>query len=171
MDDEHELLDLVDANDHPIGSLRRQEILGLEESGKGFARAAGVFLVNDKGELWVPRRSIQKKIAPGGLDFSAGEHVTQGESYEKAAVRGMEEELHIQVRPEELTPTGVVPPFPGMPYFHHIFTYAYDKVPAYNRGDYAGYEWIDPAGLLKRLEKGEPAKEILLPAVKLLVVR
>lgn len=169
IDNPEEKLDLVDSQDRPIGAIKRSEVLDLEKSKRGFTRAVLVFLINDKGELWIPMRAAHKKIAPGGLDASAGEHVGFGESYDGAAIRGLFEELHIQAKAGELSYIGTVPPFSGMPYFHKIYLYPWDDVLAYNEDDYSSYEWMTPAALLDRLRAGAKAKEILLPSVKLLM--
>jgi isopentenyl-diphosphate delta-isomerase len=168
MDEPEELLDLVDSNDNVIGTLSRHDVLSLEENNVGFTRAVGVFIVNDQGQLWVPRRGVHKKIAPGGLDFSAGEHVGSGEPYEVAAIRGLKEELNITADPTELHEFGSVPPFTGMPYFHKIYGYHSNEVPHFNTADYDTYEWLSPQEAISRLSSGEPAKEILLPSVQLL---
>jgi len=169
MDEPEERLDLVDENDTPIGAITRQEILSLEKNNRDFSRAVGVFVVNKQGQLWIPRRQEHKKIAPRGLDFSAGEHVGQGESYESAALRGLHEELSINPNSSRLRPVGNVRPFVDMPYFHAIFTYPTDVTPVYNQADYSGYEWLSPEEIVARLGKGDLAKEILLPSVQLVM--
>ena len=169
MDEPDELLDLVDASDQPIGTIVRQEVLSLEASGRGFARGVGVFVVNSRGKLWIPTRQEHKAIAPGGLDFSVGEHVGQGESYRNAALRGLDEELNITPVADRLTEIGTVPPFTGLPYFHTLFTYPSDEVPAFNQADFSGFEWLSPGTLANRLAQGAPAKEVLLPSLQLLM--
>lgn len=170
MDEPDELLDLVDAHDNPIGTIQRHEVPFLEKSGRGFTRAIGIFLINGHGQLWIPRRSGHKKIAPNGLDFSAGEHVGASEDYQSAALRGLQEELGIAPDPGKLSLIGSLPPFAGLPYFHEIFTYPFsDEPPGYDKNDYQSAAWIDPDQLLRTLEGGEPAKEILHPSVRLLV--
>jgi 8-oxo-dGTP pyrophosphatase MutT (NUDIX family) len=168
MDEPDELLDLVDEHDTVIDTIRRQEILNLETDQRGYARAVGVFLINGSGQICVPRRGEHKKIAPGGLDFTASEHVGHGESYDQAAVRGLEEEADVQVSSDELEFVGVVPPFQGIPYFHHIYLYHTDQTPP-DHPDYSGYEWLGANELLDRLQSGESAKEILLPSVQLVI--
>jgi len=169
MDEPGEQLDLVDSNDQPIGVISRQEVLGLEENGRGFTRAVGIFVVNDQGELWIPQRGEHKKIAPGGLDFSAGEHVAHGESYRQAGLRGLQEELGLTAKASELRLVGSVPPFQSMPYFHQIFLYPGNEVSQYDTGDYTSYEWLSPQMAVARLQGGAPAKEILLPSLQLLL--
>jgi isopentenyldiphosphate isomerase len=169
MDEPEEHLWLVDRDDKPVGSIRRQGVLSLEENGRGYTRAVGVFLTNSEGELWVPRRGRHKKVAGGGLDFSTGEHVGYSESYDAAALRGMREELSMSPDPHKLLRIGRVPPFPGMPYFHEIYVYQSDAVPEYNKEDYDSYEWLNPQTVGDRLSGGEAAKEILAPSIQLVL--
>lgn len=169
MDDPEELLDLVDEHDQKIGVLRREEIVHMLDGASGFVRAANCFIVNDRAQVWIPRRTAHKKIAPSGLDFSAGEHVAAGETYEAAAIRGLKEELGIDSTPEDLEYVGKVSPESGIPYFESIFEYRCNEVPFYNHDDFISYEWLSPKELHTRLLAGEPSKKGLLPAVNLLI--
>ncbi len=169
MDEPGEQLDLVDAGDKPIGVISRQEVLSLEQDGRGFTRAVGVFVVNGAGRLWIPRRQLHKKIAPGGLDFSAGEHVGHGELYEDAALRGLHEELDIIPADNKLTFVGDIRPFAGMPYFHKIYLYHAEEVPTYSTSDYSGFAWLTPQEVADKLAAGEPAKEVLAQGIQLVV--
>lgn len=49
-------------------------------------------MINSQGQFWIPRRTFDKKIFPGGLDFSVGGHVKSGESDETAFRREAVEE-------------------------------------------------------------------------------
>lgn len=169
MDEPEELLDLTDDQDNIIGTIHRQEVLSLEKSRRGFARAVGVFLLNEHGQLWIPRRSKHKMIAPGGLDFSAGEHVMHNESYRAAALRGLREELTIHADPGKLFFIGTIPPFPSMPYFHEIFGYPYNKTPTFSDKDFTEYEWLSPGEVYNRLSAGESSKEVLLLSIHLVI--
>ena len=168
MDQPDELLDLVNSQDEVVGTIRREEIPSLEQTGKGYVRAVGVFIVNHEGKLWVPKRQVQKKIAPGGLDFSAAEHVGSGETYDAAALRGLHEELTIDAADAKLTLVGTIKPFAGLPYFHPVYTYPCDEVPHFSTDDFSSYAWLTPAEVKQKLQAGEPAKEVLLPAIRLL---
>ena len=60
-----------------------------------FLRAAEAFIQNREGKLWIPTRKLHKRIAPGGLDYSMGEHVKAGEDYLQVVIGGFQEELNL----------------------------------------------------------------------------
>jgi len=88
-----EMQDVVDDNDNVVQTLSRDEIWqkGLQSR----VRVINVFVKNSLGQILVPIRSLQKKNWPGCYDFSCGENVQAGETYDQALKRGMVEELGI----------------------------------------------------------------------------
>jgi len=58
-------------------------------------RAANVLLFRSDGRLIVQRRQLSKDVCPGLWDLSVAEHLQPGETYEKAALRGLREELGV----------------------------------------------------------------------------
>src|SRR5487761_1499028 len=104
MNENDEFLDLANASDEVVGTIRRGDMVKLGyRSPKGFVRFAVAFLVNDKAEVWVPIRGLHKSIAPGGCDFSVAEHVLSGETYDKAIERAFIEEAGMEVSAVNLT--------------------------------------------------------------------
>jgi len=87
-----EILDCVDENDNSIGRAFRSECHG---DPKKIHRAVHVLVFNKKGDLLLQKRAFGKKIQPGKWDSSVGGHLGQGESYESAAEREMQEEIGI----------------------------------------------------------------------------
>lgn len=166
MNAEDELLDLVDQKDNVIGTIWRSKT---NEPMQGFLRAAEAFIQNRNGQLWIPRRQMHKRIAPGGLDYSMGEHVMAGENYLQACIRGFKEELNMPITEAELQFIHKFTPIKNLDYFRSLYTYRSDKVPRYNPEDFSGFEWLTPKELLKRLENGEPAKRSLKETVKYLI--
>lgn len=164
-----ELLDLVDINDNVIGTIWRSESNRLGETGAGFIRAATALIQNDNGDLWIPRRTADKRIAPNGLDSSMQEHVGSGESYLEATIRGFKEELNLDVSEDQLDYVGMVLPDDELYYFVVLYIYKTNDVPEYNPKDFVGYEWVKPKELVIRLENGEPSKKSLLSTTKLLL--
>ncbi len=169
MDEPDEVLDLVDGRDEKTGTIIREDVMKLVAGVPGFVRAANAFIINARGELWVPRRTAQKKIAPSGLDFSVGEHVQTGETYEAAIVRGFAEELGLSITSADVAYVGkVTPEQSGVPYFEVLFLYRADNVPPYKQDDFTSYGWLMPAELQAKLIAGEPAKKGLAPSIELL---
>ncbi|MFP4363566.1 MAG: NUDIX hydrolase [Spirochaetia bacterium] len=54
-----------------------------------------VHVFNSKGELWLQKRGMNKKIQPGKWDTSVGGHVAHKESIETALDREIREELGV----------------------------------------------------------------------------
>lgn len=104
---------------------------------------------------------MHKRIAPGGLDYSMGEHVKTGEDYLQACIRGFKEELNMLVTEVELQFTHKFKPNEALDYFRTLYIYHSDQVPNYNPEDFSSYEWLTPKELLKILKNGEPAKRSL----------
>ena len=81
----------VDKDDKPIGAGSKKEAWE-----KGIAhRIARIFLFNSKGDFLLQKRS-QFVDAPLVYDQSAAGHVDEGEEYEQAAYRELEEELGVK---------------------------------------------------------------------------
>lgn len=165
-DEPDELLDLVTEDDIVVGTVTREEVARQMMNLPGLVRSSNLFLLNSKGEVWVPRRAPHKKTAPNGLDYSAGEHVHAGETYTAAMLRGMKEELNLDVTEDQLEYIGKISNAPlGIPYFNALYLYRSDDVPQYNSDDFVSYEWLTPEALMQKLKAGEPAKRDMLLAV------
>ena len=88
-----ELFEIFDDTGQPCGTASREEAhrLGL------WHRASNVFLFGSDGRLLIQRRQSTKDVCPGVWDLSVAEHLRPGESYEAGAIRGLKEELGIDV--------------------------------------------------------------------------
>lgn len=167
-DQPEEILDLTDDNDIVIGQIEREEAEKQGLSLPGHVRAVDCFWVNSHSQIFIPVRLETKRIAPGGYDFSAAEHVQVGESYIDAIVRGFDEELNMKVEPsqfQELTKIdfkklGVIP------YFDTIFLYRSDDTPPYNPNDFSSHEWLTVDEVLHNIQNGHPAKKTLAIALE-----
>lgn len=96
--DNTEWFDVVDALDRPIGKERREVV----HARKLFHRAIHVFVLDAAGRMLVQKRSSAKDSAPGLWCSSCSGHLDAGEDYLAAAVRELEEELGLEIRPEDL---------------------------------------------------------------------
>ncbi len=169
-DPDPEPLDLVDDTDCVIG--RTYQSLVYEGRnhllGRFYCRQSDVLLENDKGELFTPIRQPHKKLAPNGLDFAAAEHVQAGESYLAGAVRGVQEELRMDIDSDELTYLGRLTPWGTMTrYFSEVYLMHSNAIPDYNQDDYQGFLLLRPERLIEVLHQGSLAKKTLAPGLGL----
>lgn len=82
----------VDEKDNELGIVSRQEA-----HQKGLLhRTIGIILLNDKGEILLQKRSMNKDTFPGMYTIASSGHVDQGESYDQAAEREIKEELGLK---------------------------------------------------------------------------
>ena len=165
MEDDNELIDLVDDKDRVIKVVKRTDYYKQEEKPDGYLRATELLIRNSKGKFWIPRRTDDRKIAPNGLDYSCGGHVTSGDNYLTSLVREIEEELNMKVDPKDLVFIKKFYPTEVSPWFRSLYLYESDKAPNYNRADFKAYYWLSQSELRDMLEAGEPAKSSMLETV------
>lgn len=165
--DDDEILDIVDLHDRVIGHVKRSEKYDLGK--RRCLRAAELFIQNRRGELWIPRRTTHKAVAPGGLDYSASGHVGSGESYFDALKREADEELGLKLGSNSVKILHKFPPTEAEKlFFRAVYLYKSDKIPRFNPEDFSDYEWLSPIQLITKLRAGEPAKRSLLETVEFL---
>ena len=154
-----ELLDIVDRNDSVIGRKRRSEVYA---TGMDNFRVVNAFLINSIGQLWLPRRSAQKRIFPLGLDMSVGGHVESGESYQAAFQRELYEELNLDLDGLCWRQLGKLTPHEDhVSAFMTVYEIRTDASPQFNRDDFIEAFWLMPEEALARIEHGEYAKDDL----------
>ena len=154
-----EYLDLVNALDEVIGKKLRSEIYS---EGLANFRVVNAFLVNSKGQLWIPRRSPNKRLFPRALDMSMGGHVESGEQYEQAFKRELAEELRIDADKIDWKLLGyLTPQVDSVSAFMKVYEISTDVTPQYNHHDFTESFWLFPAELIQRIEAGESAKSDL----------
>lgn len=88
-----DIFDVVNERDEVIGQERRSIVhkKGLRH------RAVHILIFNEKGELFLQKRSMSKDVSPGCWDSSCCGHVDSGESYETAVWRELIEELGLKL--------------------------------------------------------------------------
>jgi isopentenyldiphosphate isomerase len=95
-----ELLEVVNENGEISKVMPRSEIHGNPSL---IHKVVHVLVFNNRGEIFLQKRSMLKDVAPGKWDTSVGGHVNYDETIDKAVMREMEEELGItSCKPEFL---------------------------------------------------------------------
>lgn len=88
-----EYLEIINEKGEIIGLAPRSEIHGKPSL---MHRVVHVLVFNEKGDILLQKRSMNKDVAPGKWDTSVGGHVNPGEDLLSSAKREMEEELGIK---------------------------------------------------------------------------
>ena len=94
-----EYIDIFDENNNPIGEIKEKQ--EAHEDGN-FHRTAHVWIINDKNELLLQKRSASKKSHPNCWDISGAGHIRAGESVIDGAIRELKEELGVKVKDKDL---------------------------------------------------------------------
>jgi isopentenyl-diphosphate delta-isomerase len=89
-----ELFDVIDPQTHET---IRQELRSVVHATGLLHRAVYCWIFSREGSLLLQRRSASKRIGRLQWDLSLAEHLTPGESYRKAVVRGLREELGLDI--------------------------------------------------------------------------
>lgn len=159
-----ELLDIVNEQDEVIGQKWRSEVYAQKLNN---FRVINGFIQNDKGELWIPRRTKHKRIFPLALDASVAGHVGAGESYQDGLRRELMEELTIDLSLVAYKELGMMTPHKhGASAFMHVYLFESNNAPHYNRDDFFESFWMQPQDLLNRLDGGDPCKDDLPKMVR-----
>lgn len=97
-----ELIEIVDKNGNFTGQIMDKD----EAHDKNLLHnEIAVFIINDKKQVLLEKRSAKKIFEPNKWALCAG-HVDAGESLESAALREIKEEVGIDVSKENLIPFG-----------------------------------------------------------------
>jgi isopentenyldiphosphate isomerase len=164
---DNELLDLVDKDDKVIGTINRNDYARLMSEELGYIRAAELFIVNSKGQVYAPIRTANKTIAPNGYDYSADGHVEAGDDYLSTIIREAKEELTIEIHREELELVSKRI-LDKIRYIQCIYLLHSDDTPKFNPDDFVNAEWLYPEEILHKINEGHPAKSNLREAIRLL---
>lgn len=93
-----ELLDVVDENNNLIGKVEDRETI--HQKGL-YHREVGIWIMNEKGEILVQKRSANKKQAPNKWGITAG-HVDAGQEPSDVVIREVFEEIGLELTKEEI---------------------------------------------------------------------
>ena len=95
-----EIFDVVNEHDQVIGQQTRKEVH--RQSLRH--RAIHVLVFNQRGQIFLQKRSMQKDTAAGKWDSSSSGHLDTGEEYDQCAIRELREEIGLVIAqaPERL---------------------------------------------------------------------
>lgn len=94
-----EYIDIFDENNNPTGEIKEKN--KAHEEGN-FHRTAHIWIMNDKNELLLQKRSATKKSHPNCWDISGAGHIRTGETVIEGAIRELREELGIKANADDL---------------------------------------------------------------------
>lgn len=130
-----ELFDIYQENGEPAGQASRSRT----HRQALWHSSTNIFCFNHNGQLLIQRRQLDKDVCPDAWDLSVAEHLQPGESYQQAAIRGLQEELGIQVY--GLEKIGDVIRSQYVDKAHGIFDFEFQQS---FRADYSGELFPDP---------------------------
>jgi isopentenyl-diphosphate delta-isomerase len=132
---------LVDENDRQIGLMPKMEA---HERGV-LHRAFSVFVFNDKNELMLQQRALNKYHSPGLWTNTCCSHQRDGEANIDAGKRRLQEEMGFVTNLEETTSFIYKAPFDnGLTEheFDHIMIGNYNDLPTINVSEVASWKWM-----------------------------
>lgn len=152
IDPDGEVFDVVDSANKVLYQKTRKEV-----HTKGLLhRSLNIILFNSGGKIFLQKRGSRKKVYPSTLDVSVSEHVSAGEEYDEAAVRGLKEELGINGKPVLMLGDhlherdyGAVKENELM----RLYKVVTDSIPEIDGEEVDGGEFLDPVVLVKLVRK------------------
>lgn len=131
---------LVDENDNPIGKMEK-----IEAHEKGLLhRAFSVFIFNEKDELLLQQRALNKYHTPGLWTNTCCSHQKEGETHIEAGKRRLHEEMGFSVPLKEIMSFTYKAPFANGLTEHeydHVLIGHYNDNPKPNPDEVADYKW------------------------------
>lgn len=94
-----EYFDIYSENGLPTGKTKlRKEV----HRDGDWHRAIDIWILNSKNELLLQKRALEKESFPGLWEVSCSGHISAGEESQISALRELEEELGLILKPEDL---------------------------------------------------------------------
>ena len=132
---------LVDTNDQAIGLMHKMEA---HERGV-LHRAFSVFILNDKNQLMLQQRALDKYHSPGLWTNTCCSHQRDGEDNISAGKRRLQEEMGFETELSEVTSFIYKAPFDNGLTEHeldHIMVGQYNDAPNINPEEVANWKWM-----------------------------
>jgi len=133
---------LVDENDNKIGLMPK--LMAHEKA--LLHRAFSVFILNDKGELMLQQRALDKYHSPGLWTNTCCSHQREGETNIEAGQRRLQEEMGFVTELSETTSFIYKAPFDNGLTEHeldHVMVGQYNDAPKINPEEVASWKWMD----------------------------
>ena len=138
-----EYIDIFDENNNPTGIIKEKEQAHSEGD---FHRSVHIWIINNKKEILLQRRSPNKKNHPNKWDNSSAGHIRTGESLIGGAKREAYEELGIDIDENKLEFIGInKSDKPHNKEFQYIYLYRTNKVESdytFNDGEVSYVKYI-----------------------------
>ena len=132
---------LVNENDEQIGLMSKMEA----HEKALLHRAFSVFIFNDKNELLLQQRALNKYHSPGLWTNTCCSHQRDGESNIAAGKRRLQEEMGFITDLEETISFIYKAPFDNGLTEHeydHVLTGHYNDAPVINEGEVGSWKWM-----------------------------
>lgn len=139
---EEEKVILVNSNDEPIGLMPKMEA----HEKAVLHRAFSVFVVNDKNELMLQQRALEKYHSPGLWTNTCCSHQRDGEGNIEAGLRRLDEEMGFTTPLEYLFNFIYKAPFDNGLTEHeldHVMLGWYEGDPVINPEEVASWKWMN----------------------------
>ena len=98
-----EYFDILDEQGHKTGKTKARSEVHRDGD---WHKAVHIWVVNDKDEILLQKRSPNKDSHPNMWDISSAGHLTAGDNSLSGAIREIKEELGIDILPSQLTLIG-----------------------------------------------------------------
>lgn len=132
---------LVNENDEQLGLMEKMEA----HQKARLHRAFSVFVFNNKGELMLQQRALDKYHSPGLWTNTCCSHQRNGESNLQAGKRRLQEEMGFDCSLRELFSFVYKAPFDNGLTEHeldHVMVGHYDRDPVINPAEVAAFKWM-----------------------------
>lgn len=146
-----EHIDIYDKDGRPTGAVRdKEEPLGPGE----YRMAVGIWIQDKTGRIFLTRRSMEKRYAPGKWENPAG-HVQAGETPVHAVVRELAEETGLNVLEEQITLLGCSCSWPYLGRDYGVHMDAELSEVRFQKGETCGAKWVTFTEFVDMIKAGE----------------
>ncbi len=94
-----EQFDVLDENGVPTGEIKPRSTV---HKNGDWHKAVHIWIVNDKNEVLLQKRALNKEFYPDMWDTSCAGHLSTGDTSITGAMRELKEELGLDILPEQL---------------------------------------------------------------------